>query len=266
MDRGRRRFLKAATAAGVGAALIGAVQPLTGTALSPPADTRDKRGVPNRKWVMVIDLERCDGCKKCTEACNAEHFVPPGQEWIKVFDEQTSPIGGEIYLPRPCMQCENPPCVKVCPVDATYRRDDGVVLIDHDRCIGCRFCMAACPYNARSFNWSEPPHPPGEQFVKYSPEYPVPHRTGTVEKCMFCAHRVAMGRLPACVEACTKEGMKAIYFGDLNEDVVTNGSETVKLSELIESRHGNRYKEELGTHPRVFYLPAGPSHVHRRRA
>jgi len=219
---------------------------------------------------MVIDLERCDGCMKCTDACIETHLVPPAwgepnrngrQEWIKVYKigEDLGPPGPEgNFLPAPCMHCENAPCVKVCPVGATYHDEDGIVLIDHDRCIGCRFCMVACPYERRYFNWGEP-HTEEERarlaFAQYSPEYPVPHRKGTVEKCMFCAHYVRYGRLPACVEACTKAGMKAIFFGDANEDVVTNGVEVLKLSELLRSRGAFRWKEELGTNPRVFYLP-----------
>lgn len=224
---------------------------------------------------MSIDLERCDGCGQCTNACIDTHLVPPSwsesndgdkgngrQEWIKVYDlkQDLGPLGPKgNFLPAPCMQCENAPCVKVCPVvGATYHNDQGIVLIDHDKCIGCRYCMAACPYERRYFNWGEP-HTEEERaklaFSSYSPEYPVPHRKGTVEKCMFCAHYIKDGKLPACVDACTKAGMKAIYFGDAYEDVVTNGVEVLRFSEFLASRGGYRLKEELGTEPRVYYLP-----------
>lgn len=155
-------------------------------------------------------------------------------------------------MPRPCMQCENAPCVNVCPVGASYHSPEGIVLVDHDRCIGCRLCMAACPYGARSFNWEQPENPPGATFATYRPEYPVPHRVGTVEKCMLCAHEVGAGKLPACVSGCP---MSAIYLGDLVTDVATNGKEVVTLSRFLAENGGFRLKEELGTRPRVWYLP-----------
>lgn len=201
---------------------------------------------------MIIDLSRCDGCGLCTIACGKAHFVPEGQEWIKVFKVKDEG-GSEYFLPRPCMHCDNAPCVNVCPVGATYRREDGVILVDHTRCIGCRYCMAACPYSARYFNWGEPAHTPDELAHSYSPEAPWPHRRGVVEKCVFCAHRSQEGKLPACVEGCP---MHAIYFGDINEDVVTNNAgESLLLSRDLKERAAFRFKEELGTKPRVFYLP-----------
>ncbi len=202
------------------------------------------------QWAMVIDLERCDGCKECTTACQEVHYSGD-QEWLEVF-EITDEGGGTYFLPRPCMQCENAPCLNVCPVGATFRNENGTVLIDHDVCIGCRFCIAACPYGARSFNWGEPENPPGASLAQYTPEYPVPHRKGTPDKCMFCAHDAEVGKLPACVTSCP---MSAIWFGDLVQDIATNGLETVKLSWLLSDRNAFRLKEELGTRPRVWYLP-----------
>ncbi|HKZ99865.1 MAG TPA: 4Fe-4S dicluster domain-containing protein [Thermoplasmata archaeon] len=247
----RREFL-AVTALGGSATAVGIlggrflIERLTGV----PEDVRTQTADP-RSWVMVIDLDRCDGCGICTTACRNEHNVPDGQEWIKVY-EVSEPDGASYFLPRPCMNCENAPCVAVCPVGATFVRTDGVVLIDHNRCIGCRYCMAACPYNARYFNWDGPAElTPGELAI-YSPANPVVHRRGTVEKCMFCAHRADEGELPACVQACP---MKAIFFGDAREDAVSNGSEVWRLSEALRERGGFRFKEELGTKPRVFYLP-----------
>ncbi len=251
----RRRFLRIVTA-GVAGGAIGLlfsdrIFEVVGVS---PTDLRAVSG-EQRQWVMLIDLAKCDGCGECTKGCSREHFVPEGQEWIKVFKVQEE-LGAEYFLPSPCMHCENAPCVKVCPVGATFRRDDGVILIDHDRCIGCRYCMAACPYNARSFNWGEPAHSPEELSHTYSIEAPWPHRMGVVEKCMFCAHHTKHGKLPACVRACTaKMGNGAIYFGDIREDAVSNGVETIPLAQTLREKGGFRFKEELGTRPRVWYLP-----------
>jgi Fe-S-cluster-containing dehydrogenase component len=206
-----------------------------------------------RRWVMVIDLAKCDGCKECTQACTAMHFVPPEQEWIKVFENRDNKVAGAYWFPRPCMQCDNTPCAKVCPVGATFKREDGIVLIDQDRCIGCRYCIAACPYSSRYFNWGEPPHTPEELAQAYSVEWNYPHRKGVVEKCIFCPANAREGKLPNCAQNCR---MGAIYFGDQVEDVVTNrDGDTVSFSELIRSKGGYRYMEELGTEPRVWYLP-----------
>jgi len=150
------------------------------------------------------------------------------------------------------MQCQNPPCVNVCPVGATWTTPEGITLIDQNRCIGCRMCMAACPYGVRRFNWDPPPNPPGLTFATYSPEYPLPHRQGTVEKCMLCAHLMKNGKLPACAEACP---MYAIYMADLTEDIATNGQEVVKFSRFVADNNAYRLKEELGTRPRVWYIP-----------
>ena len=207
----------------------------------------------NQKWVMVIDLAKCDGCGDCTKKCNQMHYVPPMQEWIKVYEVSDNPTAGEYYMPRPCMHCDNPPCVRACPVGATYKRTDGVVMQDNDRCIGCRECIAQCPYSARSFNWAEPPHTAAELAASYSPEHMYPHRKGTIEKCGFCPHMLREGKLPNCATACT---MGAIYFGDELEDAVTNAKgETIQLSKVTKRGAGFRLLEELGTEPRVYYLP-----------
>ena len=242
--------MKAVAATGAAATLPQAARLVAAWGAAPG---RHGRAHVQRRWVMVIDLAACDGCKKCTKACQAEHLVPFEQEWIRVYEAANNQYD-KYSMPVPCQHCEVAPCVKVCPVNATFHNPDGIVLIDHNRCVGCRFCMAACPYGARSFNWTEPKHTPAESFAQYSPEYPVPHRKGTVEKCMLCAHRVKMGRLPACLEICTKEGMRAIWFGDANENLVTNGAEVKKLTQLLGEGRAFQYKEELGTHPRVYYL------------
>jgi molybdopterin-containing oxidoreductase family iron-sulfur binding subunit len=212
-----------------------------------------RQGIPGRKWIMVFDLAKCDGCKKCTEACSKMHGVPADREWIKVFKMQDSPDTAPYWFPKPCFHCDDPPCTRVCPVDATFKREDGVVLIDNERCIGCRFCMAACPYSTRYFNWGRPHDPPELAIKPYSPEQGYPRRVGTVEKCDFCPDMAAQGKLPGCVTGCA---MGVIYYGDANEDAVTNGlGETLQLSRLLQDRAGYRYMEELGTEPRVYYLP-----------
>jgi molybdopterin-containing oxidoreductase family iron-sulfur binding subunit len=253
----RRHLLKLIGVAGV-TPIAAKLMPSLLAQLSNPSSTSDQEEPKRiRQWVLVFDLRKCEGCvttdkaPQCIEGCNAEHFVPQGQEWIRVF-EMEGPGGHNYFLPRPCMQCENPPCVNVCPVEATYMTEEGVVLINHERCIGCRMCMAACPYAARVFNWEQPENPPEATFASYSPEYPVPHQQGTVEKCMLCAHRTKDGKLPACAEACP---MYAIYLGDLTEDIATNGKEVVKLSHFLANNNAFRLKEELGTRPRVWYIP-----------
>lgn len=217
----------------------------------PPGEVR--RGVPGRRWVMVIDLAACNGCGDCVTACSASHFLPADREWLRLFKMRDSPTAAPYWLPRPCFHCDDPPCTRVCPVGATFKREDGIVLIDNERCIGCRFCMAACPFSARTFNWAPPEEPPSAAARGYSPEWGYPRRVGTVEKCDFCPDMLRDGRLPQCAAKCE---MGAIWLGDENEDAVTNSSgRTVRLSEWLRERGGYRYLEELGTKPRVYYLP-----------
>lgn len=226
-----------------------------GDSTPPPAaiGAEARRGIPGRKWIMVIDLAACDGCGSCAEACSKMHFTPPDRQWLRLYQMQDAEETTPYWFPKPCFHCDDPPCTRVCPVGATFKRADGVVLIDNERCIGCRFCMAACPYSARVFNWGAPAEPPAARATAYSPERGYPRRTGTVEKCDFCPDMARAGKLPACASGCQ---MGAIYFGDENEDAVTNGKgETVRLSALLRDRAAYRYLEELGTHPRVYYLP-----------
>jgi Fe-S-cluster-containing dehydrogenase component len=217
------------------------------------------------RYGMVIDTRRCVGCKACMVACKAENKTPPGVSYTIVVEQAIGTHGNDkpLFMTKPCFQCENPPCVPVCPVSATYKRaQDGIVVIDYDRCIGCRYCITACPYGARSFDFGENYAPVAEQTAYAavpSPEYgqfrlraaeqsPI----GNVRKCTFCVHLQdaegrydkAAGRWPACAKTCTGH---AIHFGDFNDP----GSE---VSQLLNERQAIRLKEELGTEPNVYYL------------
>lgn len=218
----------------------------------PPVSPREARkGIPGKKWVMVVDLSRCRNARKCISSCEKGHHLTPDRPFIKVLRIQDNEESSPYWMPKTCFQCDNPPCVKVCPVAATYKRSDGIVLIDNERCIGCRFCMSACPYSARVFNWDEP-NVPKDYDQPYSPETSVPSKIGTVDKCDFCPDMLRKGKLPHCITACPNG---ALYFGDKIEDVVTNGADTIRLSELLRDKAGYRYLEELGTEANVYYLP-----------
>jgi len=211
---------------------------------------------------LVIDLNRCIGCHTCAVICKIENNVPKGSWWNRVLTIGGSKIDTAAgsypnvyigYLPIACQHCDNPPCVKVCPTGATYQRNsDKTVQIDLDRCIGCRYCMAACPYNARVFNWGnmeyyvthatgwQEDHYDGKRKV-YAPQRPM----GVVEKCTLCVHRIDRGLEPACVINCPA---RARIFGDLDDP-------NSKVSRLIVSRGGFVLLPELGTRPKVYYLP-----------
>jgi molybdopterin-containing oxidoreductase family iron-sulfur binding subunit len=210
-----------------------------------------RAGLPNRKFTMVIDLARCKNARKCVEACQEGHLLPKDHEWMKLYLLQDDIKTSKYWFPRPCFHCDKPMCVSVCPVGATYKRADGIVLIDNQRCIGCKFCMTGCPFSARVFNWKDPEVKVPEGHV-YDPETNIPATEGTVGKCVFCADNLRKGELPRCVQACP---MGVLFFGDILEDTVTNGNETVRFSKLMIDRAGYRYKEELGTLPSVYYLP-----------
>lgn len=249
----RRRFLKVigVTGAGAGATMARSVlaENAPSAAGASPTPTADPE--PEHQWAFVVDMRRCDGCGKCTKACQDTHHLNPDQTWIKVYT-RTDTDGRTYYQPVLCQECDNAPCVRVCPVGATFKNPEGVVLVDQNACIGCRTCMAACPYGARYFNWTDPPPVPNlrEQPM---PEFPVPQKKGTVGKCILCVHYTDVGRLPACVESCT---MNALYIGDLKQDVAVNAAgETVKLSQFLRDNDAVRFREELGTQPRVWYIP-----------
>ncbi len=220
--------------------------------LPPVTNTEARAGIPGKKFVMVIDLARCKNVKACQASCNHAHHIADAQNWIKIYPMKDAEETAPYWQPTTCMHCDEPPCVKVCPVDATFKRQDGIVLIDSDRCIGCRFCMAACPYSTRVFNWGDPDLPPDIADLHYNPETSIPQKKGTVGKCDFCADMTRMGMLPHCVSACPNG---VFMFGDINEDSVTNGAETFRFSDLIKDKAGYRLMEDLGTKPSVYYLP-----------
>jgi molybdopterin-containing oxidoreductase family iron-sulfur binding subunit len=211
-----------------------------------------RKGIPGKKFVMIIDLARCRNARKCSTKCAEMHGLPPEDEWIKIFLMQDSDDTAPYWFPKPCFHCNQPPCVKVCPVGATYKRTDGIVLVDNERCIGCKFCMTACPYSSRVFQWRDVEVTPEMENAKYSPETSVPSKVGTVGKCDFCPDMARQGKLPDCVTGCPNG---AIYFGDKNEDIVSNGTESQRFSELVHDRAGYHFMAELGTEPNVYYLP-----------
>lgn len=217
---------------------------------------RGREGLEGHRWVMVIDLAKCRNARKCVEACQSAHHLRPHEYHITTLVMKDAPNTAPYFMPKPCQHCDNPPCVSVCPVDATFKRQDGIVLIDNERCIGCRFCIAACPYSARMFHWQEPVM--AETYELEQPDYDVelnvPQRKGTISKCLFSADLLRVGQLPYCVTACPNG---VFYFGDENQDAVTNGTtkETVRLSQLLQQNAAYRLMPELGTKPRVYYLP-----------
>ncbi|MBI4633274.1 MAG: 4Fe-4S dicluster domain-containing protein [Deltaproteobacteria bacterium] len=208
-----------------------------------------------KRWAMAVDAGKCPpGCRDCIAACHRVHNVPAfgnpkddvhwiGAERVEdVFPAETHPRLPEsiraLSIPVLCNHCENPPCVRVCPTQATFKRADGIVMMDYHRCIGCRFCMAACPYGSRSMNYRDP-----RPFIpKLNPDFPT-RTKGVVEKCNFCEERLARGVLPACVVACRE---KALTFGDLEDP----GSD---VRRVLERGFSIRRRPELGTGPQIYY-------------
>lgn len=234
--------------------LIEVDKPASDCAISPctpPKGLDARKGIPGRSFVMVIDLARCANARKCIDACQHGHDLMPDQEYMKVLLMRETPESDPYWMPKNCFHCDDPPCVKVCPVGATFKRTDNIVLVDSDTCIGCKFCVSACPYSARIFNWTDNDKY-SENDPNYSPETNTPGQHGVVNKCDFCPDRAREGKLPYCATSCP---MGAIYFGDKNEDSVTNGEDTHRFKDLIKERAGYRYLEELGTDPNVYYLP-----------
>lgn len=212
-------------------------------------------GDPNYHWGMVIDLSACIGCDYCVWACQATNDTRDDMRWnIRV--EDTTRLGGKFHVTRPCLHCQHAPCVSVCPVGATYNRADGLVIMDYDKCIGCRYCQTACPYGARQFNWGERTDTNPQVPEWGTPEVPRRPR-GVVEKCTFCVHRIDAGlanglmpgvdeaATPACVSVCP---VNARFFGNLNDP-------NSRVSQIIRSHPTLRLREDLGTEPSVYYIP-----------
>jgi phenylacetyl-CoA:acceptor oxidoreductase subunit 1 len=250
----RRDFLK------LGAAGLAVLA--TGPALAANARRNESSSASDSEeksphsWAMVIDQAKCVGCGHCIQACRAYNDVSPDIEWTRLVEGEKI-AGQQTFIPIQCMHCEDAPCTHVCLVGATKQRPDGIVMMDYDKCIGCRYCEVSCPYGSRSFNW--------EAFKGDNPAVPswgqpeVARRPrGVVEKCSFCYQRIDRGlelgltpgvdqaATPACVVACP---MKARVFGDLNDP-------ESPVSILLSEHASYRLREDLGTNPRVYYLPA----------
>ncbi|HYG22977.1 MAG TPA: 4Fe-4S dicluster domain-containing protein [Verrucomicrobiae bacterium] len=222
---------------------------------------RDYKPQPGVKFGYALNLSICIGCRKCAEACHIEnnHDRPSNQSYIRVFEMQKGSLDMEkgnahydhpvpqkdkFYMPVQCQHCERPPCVDVCPVEATWKEPDGIVVVDYNWCIGCRYCEAACPYHARRFNWTKPEIPakeinPDQGYLsnRIRPQ-------GVMEKCHFCLHRTRNGRLPACLEACPTG---ARVFGNLLDP-------DSEIRQVLAHKRVFVLKEELGLRPQFFYF------------
>ncbi len=197
------------------------------------------------RYGMLVDLKRCIGCHTCTITCKTENDTRPGIFWNQVLIEERGeyPAVSKYFLPRMCMHCENPSCVEVCPTGASARRDDGIVSIDEDKCIGCKYCMVACPYGARYLNEDKGGYYGAELIANEVIGYQR-HKVGVVTKCDFCLHRLEQKGQPACAKSCLAE---ARIFGDLDDP-------ESQISRLIRSKHGFKLMDELGNNPSVYYL------------
>lgn len=201
-----------------------------------------------RKMAMVIDLRRCYGCHACAVSCKSENGVNLGafRSWVNQVEIGKYPYFKRYFLPRQCNHCDRPPCIKVCPTGATYKREDGVVLINKDRCIGCRYCMTACPYDARSFVWHRRSVTGGRGWrtlERYeSLDFPA-RRYGVVDKCDLCVHRIDKGLVPACVNTCPAE---ARIIGDLQDP-------NNEVTKIVSTRAVSVLYSDANTGPHVFY-------------
>lgn len=238
-DRGRREFLAKAATVGALLALAPGVR-LVELARARAADEPVSAAV---RWGLLIDVSKCaQGCDACVRACDDEFGLEPSTRpeldahYIRQLDLRDRQTGKTYSLPMLCQHCEDPPCVDVCPTGASFRRADGIVLVDKHICIGCRYCMMACPYKARSFIH--------ENLEGQRPW--APRGKGTVESCTFCVHRVDAGRTPACVEACVAEGGRAMVFGDLNDPA----SDIAQRARTVPSR---QVRADLGLNTAVRY-------------
>jgi len=221
----------------------------------------DPQAIPGVQYAYALNLSVCIGCRKCAEACHIEnnHDRATNNSYIRVFEMEMGgidfekgdatydhpvPQPGKFYMPVQCQQCENPPCVSACPIEATWQEQDGIVVVDYNWCIGCRYCEAACPYHARRFNW-EAPQIPAEEINPdqgYLSNRIRPQ--GVMEKCTFCLHRTREGKMPACLEACPTG---ARVFGNILDP-------NSEIRWVIENKRTFVLKEELGTRPRFYYF------------
>ena len=234
---GKRGFLQNLLGMAVAAAALPAAAVTAATAAPAPvlgmgAQPPRRPGIEGKRYGMVVDLRKCIGCQACTVSCSMENLPPIGQFRTTVLqyevDRGTDVPPAMVSLPRLCNHCDEPPCVPVCPVQATFQRQDGIVLVDNERCVGCGYCVQACPYDARFIN----------------------HETQTADKCTFCEHRLEVGLLPACVESCVG-GARVI--GDLNDP----GSEINRRMQAHNQAHPDGIKvlkPDMKTQPRVFYI------------
>ena len=258
MDNSKRTFLKVA-----GISLLGICSKPAKNALAGNEEPKifpNPEALTGKRWAMVVDMKKCkEDCLDCIQACHQVHNVPdlgnpkdevkwiwkepygkgfPGEESAYTEEYIDTTLKGSQFIML-CNHCDNPPCVRVCPTKATWKREDGIVMMDYHRCIGCRFCMAGCPYGSRSLNWRDP-----RPFIKETnKEFPTRER-GVVEKCNFCSERLAKGLMPACVEACKE---KALVFGDLEDP-------NSEVRELLRAHHTIRRKPQLGTMPQIYYI------------
>jgi len=262
METNRRGFIKVAGLAALGLVVA---KPVLDLVSRSPVQASTPAGAPatpehliGKRWGMAVNMKACtvkDGCTACIDACHQVHNVPDignieeNIKWIwpQRYEEVFAEAEGEfidsgmkgVPVLLLCNQCTDPPCVKYCPTRATWKREDGIIMVDYHRCIGCRYCMAGCPYGSRSFNWKNP-----RPYIKeINPDFPTRTR-GVVEKCNFCSERLAKGLLPACVEACEE---KALIFGNLEDS-------NTEIREILRSHHILRRLPELGTEPNVYYF------------
>lgn len=237
LNEGRRQFI------GWGIAMAG-VTIAPGVTLFDLAHGRPPEEPASNKvrWGMLVDANRCDsGCNDCVTACHTENGVHGSNratdaQWIRKVELKDTRSGKTASLPMMCQHCESPPCVDVCPTGASFKRADGIVLVDKHTCIGCRYCMMACPYKARSFIH--------ENVTDQNPD--VPRGKGVVESCTLCVHRVDRGESPACVEACAAAGHKAIIFGNLNDP-------NSEIAQRIATEASKQVRADLGLNTGVRY-------------
>jgi molybdopterin-containing oxidoreductase family iron-sulfur binding subunit len=255
MDKTRRCFLGLA-----GGLILGGV-PVARAVADAFVAEKNPEAIKGTRWAMIVDIQKCQtkgNCTECSDACHLAHNVPKiddSEEEIKwiwkakygnAFPDQVhdllQPDIKNASVPVLCNHCAEPACVKVCPTQATWKREDGIVIMDMHRCVGCRYCMVACPYGARSFNFRKP-----KPFIKQlNEEFPSRMR-GVVEKCNFCAERLAIGKMPLCVEACQKIECGALVFGDLKK-------QSSELLQILKKSRSIRRKPGLGTEPQVYYI------------